>query len=468
MYTELPHHTAQRERRVGVERRIGADRRHRDNLPDYELQPPSATSNHSHGNPAMPRVDARDRPPDRRTNRGALTALSYQEIGASPLPSEARDVLLVEDDADVREIVTTLLTGAGFTVDEADDGVTALGYLRTHRYRLLLLDLVMPHLDGFGVLAALGQERSQRPPAIVVLSALHEQATVMRALEGGADDYLTKPFAIDEFVLRVSLWLRRASPAAPPPTTGLRIHSLGRFYVEHGGEIRLHEGRRARKAGTLFKYLLSHQERPIPTAEVLSLLWPQAPEDLAATDLRSLLYSLRRLLGYPTGGWSCLEHVGATVALRLGRDDWWDVNEFTTLLAQGARWHRMGEVDRALDSYAAGVALYSGDYLEADAYVDWVRPCREQFRGQWLRALSAISLLHGERGEHDKQELILRTLLRADPYHEPSYRALMSLLARHGRSAEMLVLYRDLERLLRSEFGASPDPETQALVARLG
>src|SRR5437764_750023 len=82
-------------------------------------------------------------------------------------------------------------------------------------------------------------------------------------------------------------------PAAPVGPPGVRIHSLGRFYVEHGGQIRLAEGGRARKAATLFKYLLTHQERTVPTSEVLRLFWPDAPKDLAATDLRSLLYQLR-------------------------------------------------------------------------------------------------------------------------------------------------------------------------------
>src|ERR671938_527016 len=112
-----------------------------------------------------------------------------------------------------------------------------------------------------------------------------------------ADGYLTKPFDVADLVLRVGLWLRRVGPAAPLSPPGLRIHSLGRFYVEHGGHIRLSEGGRACKSAILFKYLLTHQERTIPTSEVLHLLWPDTPRELAATDLRSLLYQLRRMLG---------------------------------------------------------------------------------------------------------------------------------------------------------------------------
>jgi two-component system response regulator RegX3 len=152
--------------------------------------------------------------------------------------------------------------------------------------------VLLPGLDSLGVLRALRQEPAWRPPVVVILSALQGHADVRGALEAGADDYLTKPFDVTDLVLRVSLWLRRAGPAAPVSPPGLRIHSLGRFYVEHGGHIRLSEGGRACKSAILFKYLLTHQERTIPTAEVLTLLWPGVPRDLAATDLRSLLRQL--------------------------------------------------------------------------------------------------------------------------------------------------------------------------------
>src|SRR5437763_12189156 len=128
----------------------------------------------------------------------------------------------------------------GHTVDVAADGEEGLRYLQQRRYRILLLDLLLPRLDGMGVLHALHAEPAWRPPVVIIVSALEGRGHVMRALEAGADDYLTKPFDLDDLALRVNLWLRRVVPAAPlssPP--GVRIHSLGRFSVEHGGQILL-------------------------------------------------------------------------------------------------------------------------------------------------------------------------------------------------------------------------------------
>ena len=76
--------------------------------------------------------------------------------------------------------------------------------------------------------------------------------------------------------------------------------------------------------------------------------------------------------------------------------------------------------------------------------------------------------LQGERGEHGNQEALLRTVLRVDPYRERSYRALMTLLAAQGRRAEALVLYKQLDGLLRTRFGASAAPQTQVLAVRIG
>ena len=79
-----------------------------------------------------------------------------------------------------------------------------------------------------------------------------------------------------------------------------------------------------------------------------------------------------------------------------------------------------------------------------------------------------MAQLHAGRGEHGDQEALLRSVLRADPYRERSYRGLMTLLARQGRRADALVLCHQLEDLLRTQFGAHLAPETQVLAARIG
>jgi DNA-binding SARP family transcriptional activator len=127
----------------------------------------------------------------------------------------------------------------------------------------------------------------------------------------------------------------------------------------------------------------------------------------------------------------------------------------------------VGKNSRALDAYASGADLYTGDYLAEDAYADWAGPMREDLRAEWLRALETMAMLHGDRGEHERQEDLLRTTLRADPYRESSYRALLELLVAQGRHAEARLLYRRLCERLRTDLGVPPAPATQNLIARL-
>jgi DNA-binding response OmpR family regulator len=159
---------------------------------------------------------------------------------------------VIEDDPGVADVLRLALQSEGYTVDVAADGEAGLRYLQLRPYRLLLLDLLLPGLDGMGVLHALRAEPAWRPPVVIILSALQSRTGVLRALEAGADDYLTKPFDVIDLALRASLLLRRVGLAAPLSASGLRIHSLGRFYVEHGGRMRLNE--QAPRAATLFKY----------------------------------------------------------------------------------------------------------------------------------------------------------------------------------------------------------------------
>jgi two-component system, OmpR family, response regulator MtrA len=144
-------------------------------------------------------------------------------------------VLLVEDDASIRELAATGLGAAGFRVDTAADGREALARFDSATPDVVVLDLMLPELDGYEVCREL-RARSQVP--IVMLSARTDTVDVVVGLELGADDYVTKPFEVAELAARIRAVLRRSVPAAGDGVVRVRDLEIdpAAFRVRKGGE----------------------------------------------------------------------------------------------------------------------------------------------------------------------------------------------------------------------------------------
>jgi two-component system cell cycle response regulator len=137
---------------------------------------------------------------------GHNTSIWKERLGRSLAGPAARSVVIADDDADITQIVEAQLRGAGYRVFVAVDGEAALAAVRTHAPDVLVLDLMMPKLDGFGVLQRLRGTPAR--PRVIVLSAREREQDVMRAFALGADDYLTKPFNHQELVARIAQVLK--------------------------------------------------------------------------------------------------------------------------------------------------------------------------------------------------------------------------------------------------------------------
>src|SRR5215216_4764700 len=132
--------------------------------------------------------------------------------------------LIVEDEASIREIVRLHLSLAGFETVEVGDGHAALNRLRTDRFDLVVLDVMLPGVDGVSLCRALRAAGPNQRAAVLMLTARDTEPEKVIGLESGADDYLTKPFGVREFMARVTAVLRRTSggSAEPEPTrTGI-------------------------------------------------------------------------------------------------------------------------------------------------------------------------------------------------------------------------------------------------------
>ncbi len=132
-------------------------------------------------------------------------------------------LLVIEDETKIADYLKKALGENGYVVDVARDGIEGRHLATLGDYQLVLLDLMLPGIDGFGVLKAL-RERSRVP--VLMLTARDRVEDRVRGLEAGADDYLVKPFAFSELLARVAALLRRGTPGPQAPATTLTVADL--------------------------------------------------------------------------------------------------------------------------------------------------------------------------------------------------------------------------------------------------
>jgi two-component system alkaline phosphatase synthesis response regulator PhoP len=160
-------------------------------------------------------------------------------------------ILVVDDDAKIVRLVRTYLERDGFRVVTAADGPAALDAIETHQPALVVLDLMLPELDGRAVIRAVRRDEEAAHTPILILSARSSTIDRIAGLEDGADDYLPKPFSPAELVLRVKSILRRTTPPTAPTTSataGASPATTAQDRVLHHGDLTVdparHEVRR--------------------------------------------------------------------------------------------------------------------------------------------------------------------------------------------------------------------------------
>ena len=188
-----------------------------------------------------------------------------------PEPRETHRILIVDDEPRMIRFIRMNLEHDGFAVSEAADGLRALKQVRDTLPDLVLLDVMMPELDGFETLRLL-REFSTVP--VIVLTARGEEDDRVRGLELGADDYVTKPFSPRELVSRVKAVLRRAETPAPAEKATLRIDD--RLSLNFDRREVLVEGRPVKLRPTEYRllyHLVNNAGWVIPHDQLLAKVW---------------------------------------------------------------------------------------------------------------------------------------------------------------------------------------------------
>lgn len=200
-------------------------------------------------------------------------------------------ILVVEDDEKIASFIVNGLKQSGFAVDTAADGEEALSLCAAANYDAIVLDIMLPKLDGLSVIRRVRHNKSIVP--VLLLSAMASVDNRVAGLQAGADDYLTKPFAFSELLARIQALIRRASHVAEPTTLvvgDLSMNLVTREVSRAGQGIDLQS-----REFALLELLMRHPGRPVTKTMILEHVWdysfdPQTNVvDVLAHRLRSKL-----------------------------------------------------------------------------------------------------------------------------------------------------------------------------------
>ncbi len=184
----------------------------------------------------------------------------------------ARRILVVEDEAPIRQMIAFNLSRAGFEVEEAEDCTSARLRIADSRPDLMLVDWMLPDSSGLELTRTLRREEANREMPIIMLTARAEERDKLLGLDGGADDYITKPFSARELLSRINAVLRRAAPSADEP---LVAGDLQLDPVSHRVFVAEREIQLGPTEYRLLKFLMENANRVYSRTQLLDFVWGQ-------------------------------------------------------------------------------------------------------------------------------------------------------------------------------------------------
>jgi DNA-binding SARP family transcriptional activator len=250
----------------------------------------------------------------------------------------------------------------------------------------------------------------------------------------------------------------REMEQAPPLLT---IYCLGPFRVYQDDQPVEHWP--SSKGKAIFKYLVTHRERPVVKEVLMELFWPGAAPDAARNNLNVAVYGLREAFRKTRPSFSHVLFQDDCYLLNPDLQIWVDCEAFVEHVMVARALEQRGDLAVAMNEYRVAEALYQGEFLEEDRYEDW--PClqRQRFQEDYLRLLDCLSRYYFDQGDNAACATVCRKMLAVDACREEAHRRLMRCYNRQGQPYLALRQYHLCVEALREELDAPPTQKITTL-----
>lgn len=259
--------------------------------------------------------------------------------------------------------------------------------------------------------------------------------------------------------------LAKTSVSPRDITITLSVCCLGTFraYVNE----QLIDDWKGKKSKSIFKYMITHRDRPIPLEILMDIFWHDEKPEPARRNLYQAIYLLRHALQSLNPEFPYILSDNSCYGLNPELEIWLDSEAFDVHYRAGQQFEKGERWSEAVHEYELAENLYEGDFLAEDIYEDWASTLRENLRRAYLDMLSRLSLYHFEQGNCALSIVYCHKILHVDNCHEKTHRCLMRAYMAQGQRHLALRQYHRCVEVLKQELQVSPMPETTEIYRQM-
>lgn len=379
-------------------------------------------------------------------------------------------VLVVDDEPGMLDLVTRALEREGLQVVQANNGTEAIALAKQHALDLIVLDIIMPDVDGIQVCKVLREDPRLASVPVLFLTAKGMIEDKLAAFDAGGDDYVTKPFDLRELLARGQVLIRRSQWSAAPletapqlvtrrpappgtpeegtqPPFHLQVFALGPAKVLRDEELISNSDWESVTTKEMFFLFLEHAGG-LRREQVLEIFWSDTTLQRANSNFHSTLHRLRGALSKDSvlheDGWYRLNP-------RLSYE--YDVETFERELDVAAELR--DDPQQAAQHLRRAISLHQGDFLE-EFFTDWPFFRREVLRNRYVGALVELGNLNVQQGDYTRALDLYREALTRDPYREDALRKIMGCYTLMGNRSMAQRYYQRWRELYEAELDDLP------------